>query len=198
MPQVEFLSDIRAGATNDEIGYHRARMATNHGSLPTMPISLFGNVALLRSRCSNCRRTSILIPAEGSGFLTSCCEVPARRPKAVRRESGCDHIRKKPPLAFQKEQLALQEHCCFWCLKAFYSSVVVRRKRSLLVVEWDHMVPYSYNQNNAPHNFVAACQFCNRWKSARIFRNTEEGRDFVERKWIESEELANQCDDEAS
>lgn len=88
-------------------------------------------------------------------------------------------------MEFRKEQLSLQGDCCFWCDKAFGSRVFVRGKKRVLRPEWDHLIPFSYNQNNAPHNFVAACQICNNWKAALMFPTVQECREFLQIRWVE-------------
>lgn len=184
MPQVEFSTLEPARALKREIGYRMAQMATNHGRFHTMPISLFGNVALPRARCSKCRRTAILIAGSESELVTSCCEVPARMPRKVKRECPAAYVRRRPPVPFQREQLALQDWACFWCLKTFGSRVTIRYRTRTLQPVWDHVIPFSLSQNNAPHNFVASCQVCNGWKSAMLFPTVEAGRDYLAQKWI--------------
>lgn len=130
MTQVEIKQSEWSPVLKREISYLRARMATNHGSLPTMPISLFGNVALPRSRCPDCKRMSILIAGRFDAFISLCCEVPTRAPVKVKRECVAAHARRRPPLSFRREQLALQSDCCFWCDRPFRSSV---RERG----DWD-------------------------------------------------------------
>jgi 5-methylcytosine-specific restriction endonuclease McrA len=46
----------------------------------------------------------------------------------------------------------------------------------ILKVNWDHVVPFSYSQNNYAYNFVAACQICNGIKGSQMFKTLEEAR----------------------
>ncbi len=49
-------------------------------------------------------------------------------------------------------------------------------------MNFDHLVPYSYSQNNYPYDFVAACRLCNRIKCNLMFIPIEEARTFIRGK----------------
>lgn len=42
---------------------------------------------------------------------------------------------------------------------------------------------YVYNQNNADENFVAACNFCNCFKSDKIFPFDDDCRKYLKERW---------------
>lgn len=58
-------------------------------------------------------------------------------------------------------------------------------KKLLLKINWDHMVPHSYSQDNSTKNIVAACHVCNGVKSDLMFQTVEEAQTYVETKWQE-------------
>ena len=73
---------------------------------------------------------------------------------------------RRPPSTYEREQaLERQDGKCFYCNQPL-GAVRTRNGREVtLRTHWDHLMPYAYDQNNSPDNFVAACHVCNGIKS---------------------------------
>lgn len=144
-------------------------------------IGLYGSVALRKGWCDDCQAYSIVRDDE-----LVCCGVPVEvPPEKYKRECEPEQKRKTLPLKRRQRQLDAQEYRCFYCERRF-DSYVFRNGRSFkLRIEYDHMVPYAFTQNNSVENFVAACHICNRIKSDLCFRTVEEARIHIQQKWVE-------------
>lgn len=161
-----------------------------------MPISFFGNVALPREQCPKCEEISILTEAVDGGWVTACCDAFCELPDNCQREVIAAYRRRRPPMPFQKEQLHLQKNSCFWCFRDFGSDLVFKGRYLVLAPHWDHVIPFCISQNNAPHNFVAACQPCNQWKGSKMFKTVEEARSYLGSKWRRHEDDLDDDDDD--
>lgn len=82
-------------------------------------------------------------------------------------------------------QLEAQDWRCFYCERGFGAKVWRGSNFIELRVEWDHMVPYSFNQNNGASNFVAACRVCNALKSDRMFQSVDAAKVYLNAAWKE-------------
>ncbi len=136
-------------------------------------IALYGNVAILRGICHKCKRTALVIDGE-----YQCCGSKAEENShpEVKRMIECEQKRRRSKKKEQQKTLIEQENRCLYCSRKFGS--FVKRGSRFVVVRlcWDHLVPYSYNQDNGHHNFVAACQICNRIKHSFMFQTVDEAR----------------------
>jgi 5-methylcytosine-specific restriction endonuclease McrA len=141
-------------------------------------ISLYGNVALVRGRCPDCRNVAII----RDGKFLCCDRVVNPKPTSVKREVEPEQRRRRPGVAEREEILASQDYRCIYCEKAFGSMIYRNDKPLILKVHWDHDIPYAYSQNNHAWNFVAACQVCNLLKSDFIFRDLEDAQLFLRMK----------------
>ena len=110
---------------------------------------------------------------------SACCEVPVNDPGHYKRESQPEQRRRLPSSADREACLESQGHRCLYCDHRFGHAVLDGTRLIQLRIEWDHFVPYSFNQDNHGRNFVASCQVCNRIKRDRIFGTVEEVRAFV-------------------
>jgi len=141
---------------------------------------IFGNVLAVRTYCDSCRRAALIV----KGLLACCGKSVNREPVGQKRECEPCQKRQRPPLKARLRQLAEQNNRCAYCDLEF-GSMISRREISLvLVVNWDHCVPYAYGQNNSTTNFVAACQVCNSIKRDMTFPSTDEARAYVIQKRI--------------
>jgi 5-methylcytosine-specific restriction endonuclease McrA len=159
------------------LGIHRraSRKRVNHGH-PVM--ALYGNVALERGYCPNCKSTSFI----KNGNLV-CCDIPVSdQPKKFHRETEAPQHRKTPPKAAKNRILEEQEDRCFYCGVWLESTRFRNGKPFTIKVNWDHQLPYAFSQNNATSNFVAACHVCNGIKSDRLFKTVEEAQLYLAQK----------------
>jgi|SRR3982750_2717634 len=141
-------------------------------------IALFGTVALRRMFCGPCGCYS-LIRRDG----TFCCcdkkltgEVEFR---GIKRVVEPEQVRRRPSALDRQKILEAQNNCCLYCERRFGSWVLRRKKEVRLRLHWDHMVPFSYQQNNSAANFAAACHLCNQHKHAMVFTTLEQARIYL-------------------
>lgn len=89
--------------------------------------------------------------------------------------------KRKQPTSRQKEELLDRAgHACEYCHRMFGSVVRDRNgKDKRLVVEYDHLVPYCYLQDNPVTNWIVSCQICNGHKGSTIFDSWDELCDFL-------------------
>lgn len=137
--------------------------------------ALYGNAKIERAYCHICQGFAFV-----RGNSLACCGSPAPEPtKAAKRMSETEKRRKIPGRAFQVWQLEYQDGKCFYC-QIHLGGYAFRNGRAIkLKIHWDHLVPYSYSQNNKPVNFVASCHICNMIKRALMFQTVEEARIYV-------------------
>lgn len=134
----------------------------------TRHIAYYGNVAIERRKCPDCHRFAFVI--EGK---MACCDReiddgldwPVKR----KRMSICPPGRVGPSDRIKLAILTAQEDKCLYCLRTFGRSVWKGTRRVVLKINWDHLEPYVYAQNNSGTNFVAACHLCNKFKGSLMF-----------------------------
>lgn len=129
---------------------------------------IFGNIAIVRLFCPECRASSFVRDGD---FV--CCGGDATllygRELRKKRESDAVFIRKRPPPRDRRQILDEQNQRCFWCSHRFGATVEdSAMKQLVLEVTWDHVIPHVYSRDNRTSNFVATCQICNRYKSAKV------------------------------
>lgn len=139
-------------------------------------LALFGSVQIPRMFCPYCQALALVLRGEFACCGEKCPETPER----WKRESECVDKRRTMPLRAREEQLSAQAHRCLYCERRFGSQVLYRKKLVKLVVHWDHIVPFTYNRDNRPENFAAACQICNGVKGSKCFQTVEEARIYVQ------------------
>ena len=152
-------------------------------------LALYGNVTIERDICPRCQSQSLILAGE-----FQCCGRKIEQVQVIKskRESNPPLKRKLPSKLQRLKILEVQENCCFWCNKRFDSHIIYHCKRQRVSLCWDHVIPYCFDQNSEPINFVASCKFCNAWKSAKIFRDIEEVRIYVNERWKKEETFATE------
>jgi 5-methylcytosine-specific restriction endonuclease McrA len=93
--------------------------------------------------------------------------------------SEAPDVRRQPTGEEKRLILENQGRRCLYCQRMFGSAVIRKGKIVWLKVTWDHVVPFSYSQNNHGHNFAAACQICNGLKGSLMFATIEEARTHI-------------------
>ncbi|SRR6266498_3733337 len=134
---------------------------------------------MIKANCRDCGSSALVL----DGKLLCCDALLSSEPTRVKRECASDHQRRLPPLADRRSQLKLQQNHCFYCDRIFGSRVYRGARLTRLRVEWDHVIPYSYCEDNCISNFVAACHVCNAIKSSHVFSSLESARAFINSKW---------------
>lgn len=102
---------------------------------------------------------------------------------------GLAERRRAPTGREKKALLDRAGHRCEYCERMFGTVVEREGRRSLLVPEYDHLIPYAYLMSNPPTNWIVACQLCNRYKSDQVFDSFDEVRLYLlevqeERGWV--------------
>ncbi len=144
-------------------------------------IGIYGNIQLPKGYCPRCKMSAFII----DGKLQCCAKPSGSSPKRFKRESQPAHHRKPVPRKIKRELLKMQDHRCFYCEREFETCVYRGNKVFRLRIDWDHMVPFAYSQNNYPWNYVAACHVCNRLKSSLCFRSIDEAKVYLANRWKE-------------
>ena len=136
-------------------------------------VALYGNVAILREFCSACNRMALVV----EGRLL-CCDREASQEETKDIKRMIESEQKRRRLLVREKRIVLKEQAdrCLYCSGRFGSVVRHNGKPSVLRVCWDHLVPYSYNQDNGHHNFVASCQLCNSIKGSLMFQSVHDAR----------------------
>ena len=137
--------------------------------------ALYGNVAIQRQYCRDCLDWSLVI----KGKFACCSQTASGKPTRYKRMSCPEAVKKSPPRAAATAQLAAQQHRCFYCDLEFGNYITRHGNLIRLIVAWDHFVPWSYSQDNAARNFVAACQVCNGLKWNRCFGSVDEAKSYI-------------------
>lgn len=144
-------------------------------------LHVYGSTSIQSVKCSVCKGRSFVI--EGH---TSCCgdPVPESDPQEYRIEVDKTGAKRSiPNKSEQARILDSQDGACFYCFAQFGSYRTINKKLQLVRIQWDHIVPFSYNGNNA--EFVAACSLCNSIKSNLQFSSLEEARTHIQLKVYE-------------
>lgn len=81
--------------------------------------------------------------------------------------------RKRLSKKLQHQIRSQQNDRCFYCWHQFGEVLIIKNKITVLRCEMDHVEPFSFSRNDAVINMVAACQICNRWKSAMLASESE-------------------------
>lgn len=138
-------------------------------------IALYGSVGIKRSHCPDCESSAFVL----DGRLQCCDRRTSTAAKTYRRETSPRAKRVKPSQAVRTRILEDQGNKCLYCDKEFGLKVLKGAKIVQLRVNWDHLVPYAFSQNNTEENFVAACQLCNGIKSSRCFDTLDEAKSYI-------------------
>ena len=142
-------------------------------------VGLYGNVRIRKGWCQECSGHAFIIRGE----LSCCGERYRDEPVGQKRECHPFERRYLPAKEMQEKILSEQNDQCFYCDRRFGAQVLVKKRRVRLRQEWDHMVPFSYAQNNHTDNFVASCHMCIRWKRSIMFDTIEAARIYLSLQW---------------
>jgi len=136
--------------------------------------SYYGNVALIKKFCPQCRAISIVIDGKCSdcGMGLNLAEVKRCR---LKRESLTESIRHKPPAHIQKEILSHQNNQCIYC---------GLRLDTGREINWDHFIPFVFGETS-DRNWVASCRECNSFKSSYLFNSVDEAQIYIQNKRLE-------------
>lgn len=145
--------------------------------------AIYGTKTLIRAKCQNpdCYGCWAFVL---DGRMACCGWQNEAEIDGVKRMTQAEPKRRLPSLKDRFLQIRAQDNRCFYCGLQFKSLTKnrYRKKYYRLKLEWDHISPFVWGQNNNPTNFVAACQICNRLKGAKIFPTREVAIKYVLQK----------------
>ena len=142
-------------------------------------VALYGNIALVKGYCKYCRDNAFVVAG-----IIQCCGVSFEpKPQFFKREFEPENRKRRPPPKYRKEQLMRQGNRCLYCERTLETQVIRGARAIRLRIEWDHMLPHAFSQDNRETNFVAACHICNSFKSNLVFQTLEQARIFILDKW---------------
>lgn len=140
----------------------------------------YGTIKVIKAKCPDCNEVAFV----SSKFTFLCCgRKYEHEPIVVEQEASCKDDRKKPKKGAQSRILNRQKNRCVYCDRRFGEQVRYYGEYKVVQLHWDHFIPYSYTQSCRDENFVAACNFCNLWKSNKIFKTIDDARDYVSERW---------------
>ena len=145
--------------------------------------ALYGNTAIYRKYCYKCKTTSLIINGK-----YACCGGSARqsRKEKVRRMTAT-FFRHRVSVCKRKQTAILkqQENKCIYCDYEIGSLIwsTTSHKYIKTTVNFDHFVPWSYDNNNKIKNIVASCNICNALKTNYHFESIEKAKSFILERW---------------
>lgn len=132
----------------------------------------YGNVQILKDICPDCEVYSFIIDNK---FVY--CDLVAEKIKPQKTVRAAETAGLRTPPATSKKAAFSTSKSTLFLLPVLWLG-----KHVVLLVRWDHMVPYSYRQTADGKAFVAACQICNGLKGSKMFDTVEEVIEFVQTK----------------
>ena len=142
---------------------------------------IYGGTTMFRVKCPKCGLKSltndgVLICDCGGGthgerYQRTIIEATARR-----RVGG--------PTKTLKEKLKEeQNHRCYWCGRRMGTPYYKGESLRYLRPNYDHKVPFAYEQRNRDENWCLSCNVCNQFKSSKLFKDEEACKEYVRGKW---------------
>lgn len=143
-------------------------------------VSIYGNVALIRGYCQDCKTTCIILDN-----IKQCCEGATRNVNIynlpVKRVVEPEFCRKRLLKSERDAIIREQNFRCIYCDKYFGSIYEKKGKDGVhkTRIHFDHFIPFIHSANNKKYNIVASCNICNGLKSDKMFNNIDEVRIYV-------------------
>jgi HNH endonuclease len=137
---------------------------------------LYGNVGIAKSICPNCKHLSFVKKGK-----SVCCDIVIENTNCVKAYRISEPVPHRHSLSKKQkdEILKLQNDCCYYCEHRLGSQVMRKNKSLFLQTHFDHVIPFSYSQNNEIRNMVAACHVCNAIKYSKIFDDIYQAREYL-------------------
>lgn len=144
-------------------------------------LHIYGSTRLESDYCPDCQAHAFIL-----GGKFSCCGKQCESDKwkdLIVEVDTSNKKRQHPGAQERKIILEDQENKCFYCGDEFGQWRHINGTPKMVRLQWDHVVPFSYNGNN--HEFVAACAECNIAKRALHFSDAEEAKTYLRLKMHE-------------
>jgi len=141
----------------------------------------YGKTVMYRTECPICNNPILGINGE---FECDCgWEQSVEKWKKIVVEAPPQGKRKGCPAKLRNRIYEEQNGRCFWCGRRFFIPYYKNKKICFLKPNYDHAIPFSYEQSNRDENWVASCSVCNLYKTNMLFKTVEEVRQHLERRW---------------
>lgn len=139
-------------------------------------IAIYGATQIKRGYCSECQGYAFIIDK-----TLQCCFAEEGKEKAsnYHRVIQSEGIKRSPPKIIQEEILKRQNRKCIYCDIKFGEIYFRKGKPNISRINYDHLVPFSYLNNNPYNNWVASCNVCNSIKGSKMFETIEEVKTYV-------------------
>lgn len=143
---------------------------------------IYGNSTLIKLYCSFCQDYAFIVDGHYTCCRKKVVDIESQK-YVIKRE--CDSIHSNRYLSKKNKEMILTEQSnrCFYCDKTFGSTVLRINKHKEKVInirpQFDHIIPFVYNQNNDKLNYVAACQICNGIKSDLMFNDLDAAKIYI-------------------
>lgn len=144
--------------------------------------SMYGNVALLKGYCNNCKNEAFIIDGE-----FSCCGTNPHEQfnkQRIKREIEGENVRTRISSKIKIKILEQQNNKCIYCEKELDGYVWdnKRSKYRKIVIHFDHFISWNYSRDNKENNLYASCNICNQIKSDKHFYNLISAKEYINEK----------------
>jgi hypothetical protein len=114
-------------------------------------VAMYGNIKILRGLCAKCKTYAFIIDK-----TFQCCSGSVEdQVDKFKRMSNTSGKRKRPAVKTQKEILTQQQYRCLYCNIKFGDYYFKNTHMKISKLAWDHLVPFSYLQDNPYFNWAA-------------------------------------------
>lgn len=137
----------------------------------------YGSLEMQKAYCSVCESSAFVI----DGKLLCCDSKPISVSNKIEIVVEAKGRRKRLSKKRKEKILQDQNNCCLYCQNEFGIFYRYKNKVRITKLEFDHMMPFSYNANSSDDNRIASCNICNSIKGSNIFNTIEEIRNFIKR-----------------
>ena len=137
----------------------------------------FGKVAMFRCYCDHCKQEALVINRR----LQCCNRVLSKPEKYTKKRETITTKRKRISAHVKKATLTSQHGKCIYCNCDLMEPVwnPQKTKYEKNIINYDHILPWSYSGNNCLENIVASCSECNKYKSGLVFDSLEDAQVYI-------------------
>lgn len=141
-------------------------------------IAIYGSVEIERVFCEDCKTMTFVIDE-----IKQCCgNEELSPPETVYKMSGSRNKRFTHRSVDRSDIVKNQNNLCLYCGKEFGYFYLRNGKVIKSTIHIDHVIPFSFSQNNRTENRVACCNLCNTFKAGKIFSNLNELKEHLDER----------------
>jgi len=142
---------------------------------------IYGKITMYRHFCAKCGAPNI---SNDGDYICDCgYNSTEKKWKRTKIEAVRPTCRRQPKAEIKREILEQQQGKCYWCNREFDLPYWRSSKIRYLKVNWDHKIPFAFEQRSRDNNWVASCEICNKSKYNHLFENDDECKEYVNNKW---------------